>query len=271
MGMSFFQVGGNLGMAFGPLLVTFAMQTANLPGTLFFLLPGSVVLGILLFYLRDLTLPLGSHKKQGEGSATTTLPEKIKSPWSSMTLLVLAVSMRSWAHMGLITFAPFYYISFLQGDRINAGRLVFAFLMGGALGTLTGGLVADKIGHKRFFWLSMILSIPLIFLFLHVSGMWVFVTLFFIGFVLISSFSVTVVMGQTILKDRLGMASGLMLGFVIGIGGVGAGILGAAADAWGILTVIKLIAVMPALGLIPLSILSYPPGKLHQEASQSNK
>ena len=53
---------------------------------------------------------------------------------------------------------------------------------------------------------------------------------------LISSFSVTVVMGQTILQNRLGMASGLMLSFVIGIGGVGAGLLGLVADARGILS-----------------------------------
>jgi hypothetical protein len=42
------------------------------------------------------------------------------------------------------------------------------------------------------------------------------------------------------------------------MGGVGAGILGVAADAWGILTVLRLIAVMPAIGLIPLSFFSYP-------------
>lgn len=258
MGMSFFQVGGNFGMAFGPLLVIYAMQVANLPGTLFFLLPGILVLGMLLFFLRDLTLPLSNQEKQAEQASTAPLPASIKNPWPSMILLVIAVSMRSCAHMGLITFAPFYYINFLQGDPINAGRLVFAFLIGGALGTLTGGIVADKAGHKRFFWLSMIISSPLILLFLHVTGIWVFIILFLVGFVLISSFSVTVVMGQTLLKDRLGMASGLMLGFVIGIGGVGAGILGVAADAWGVLTVVKLIAILPALGLIPLSMLSYP-------------
>jgi MFS transporter, FSR family, fosmidomycin resistance protein len=258
MGMAFFQVGGNVGMAFGPLLVTFAMQLANLPGTLYFLIPGAAILAVLLFFFQELTLPLENGKKQEQTPTATSLPKKRPSLWKPMTLLVIAVSLRSWAHMGLITFAPFYYINFLHGDPINAGRLVFAFLIGGALGTLGGGIVADRVGHKRFFWISMVLSIPLIFLFMHVSGMWVFIVLFIIGFVLISSFSVTVVMGQAILKDRLGMASGLMLGFVIGMGGVGAGILGVAADAWGILTVLRLIAVMPAIGLIPLSFFSYP-------------
>ena len=258
MGTAFFQVGGNVGMAFGPLLVTWAMQIAHLPGTLFFLIPGGLILAMVLFFHRELTLPLESGKKQGEKVKTPLSADRGQNPWGSMTLLVLAVSLRSWAHMGLITFAPFYYINSLHGDPINAGRLVFAFLIGGALGTLTGGIVADKIGHKRSFWLSMLISIPLIFLFMHVSGIWVFIVIFIIGFMLISSFSVTVVMGQAILKERLGMASGLMLGFVIGMGGIGAGVLGVAADTWGVLTVLRLIAIMPALGLIPLSLLSYP-------------
>jgi len=49
-----------------------------------------------------------------------------------------------------------------------------------------------------------------------------------------------------------------MLGFVIGIGGVGAGLLGLVADAWGILTVLRLIVVMPAVALIPFLMVSYP-------------
>jgi FSR family fosmidomycin resistance protein-like MFS transporter len=256
-GMSLFQVGGNFGMAFGPLLVTYAMQMAGLRGTLLFLVPGALMLGVLLCFVGELTMPFKTEKSAG-AKPVKALPSTAKNPWRSMGLLVGAVAMRSWAHMGLITFAPFYYITFLKGDPISAGRLVFAFLIGGALGTISGGLLADRIGHKAFVALSLLCSIPLLFLFLEVSGMWVFIVLFFVGFVLISSFSVTVVMGQTILRDRLGMASGLMLGFVIGIGGVGAGLLGLVADAWGILTVLRLIIIMPAVGLIPLLMVSYP-------------
>jgi MFS transporter, FSR family, fosmidomycin resistance protein len=256
-GMSLFQVGGNFGMAFGPLLVTYAMQVAGLRGTLLFLLPGLATMGVLAFFLGELTLPFRDEKKR-EAKPANALPGPAQNPWLSMGLLIGAVAMRSWAHMGLITFAPFYYITLLGGDAISAGRLVFAFLIGGALGTLSGGLVADRIGHKSFVSLSLLCSLPLLFLFLKVSGMWVFVVLFFVGFVLISSFSVTVVMGQTILRDRLGMASGLMLGFVIGIGGVGAGVLGLVADTWGILTVLQLIVIMPAVGIIPLLMVSYP-------------
>ncbi len=253
-GRSFFQVGGNLGMALGPLFITYAIQIVGLPGTLFFLALGLPMLGLLLIYFRELTLPL----KKEEGAAADrpeAAPAVRTGAWRSMGFLVLAVTMRSWAHMGLITFVPFYYITVLKGDALTAGKLVFVFLLGGAMGTLIGGVTSDRIGHKNFFALSMLVSIPLLFLLLHVTGTWVFVLLFIIGLVLISSFSVTVVMGQQILSNRLGMASGLMLGFVIGMGGIGAGLLGLVADAWGVPAVLKLIAFMPVVGLIPIMMI----------------
>jgi FSR family fosmidomycin resistance protein-like MFS transporter len=257
-GMGFFQVGGNLGMAFGPLFMTYAVQVAGLHGTLLFLIVGLPMVGILVLSLKQLALGVQNGKSTQQGQTTSRQEGQTKGAWISMSLLIAAVTLRSTAHMGLITFVPFYYISVLQGDALTAGKLVFAFLMGGALGTMVGAMIADRIGHKLYFILSLAFSVPLLFLFLHVSGPWVFVVLFIIGAVLISSFSVTIVMGQAILRDRLGMASGLMLGFVIGVGGVGAGLLGIVADSWGIITVIRLIVIMPAVALLPILLMREP-------------
>ena len=256
-GMSFFQVGGNLGMALGPLFVTYAIAWVGLSGTLSYLLLGIPMLMILLLFSKQLALPMRGERsdlQEKKGSSPSMAANK---GWISMSLLVFAVSIRSWAHMGLITFVPFYYIHVLRGDAITAGRLVFVFLMGGVVGTLIGAAIADRIGHKLYFCLSMMFSVPLLFLFLEGSGIWVFIILFLVGLLLISSFSVTIVMGQRILRNRIGMASGLTVGFVIGMGGVGAGLLGMVADSWGVMTVLKLIAYMPAVGFIPALLIPY--------------
>jgi FSR family fosmidomycin resistance protein-like MFS transporter len=244
-------------MALGPLCITYAIASADLAGTLLYLLPGIPMFIILLFFSKQMTLPVKGEKadlrEKKEGSPSVVK----KKGWGPMSLLVIAVSIRSWAHMGLITFVPFYYIHILKGDAITAGRLVFVFLIGGVAGTLIGAAIADRVGHKLYFCLSMMFSVPLLFLFLEVSGIWVFVILFLVGLLLISSFSVTIVMGQRILRNRLGMASGLTVGFVIGMGGVGAGLLGMVADSWGVMTVLKLIAYMPAVGFIPAVLIPY--------------
>jgi FSR family fosmidomycin resistance protein-like MFS transporter len=70
-----------------------------------------------------------------------------------------------------------------------------------------------------------------------------------IGFVTVMSFSVSVVMGQEYLPSRLGIASGVTLGFAIGVGGVAAALLGALADHAGLATVMWTVALLPFAGL----------------------
>lgn len=260
-GMSFFQVGGNLGLALGPLFISYAMQFAGLSGTLFFLLAGFPMLVALILFNKELSSPIQQEGRafQEKGKSTVHHSTERRDRWPSMWLLVSAVSLRSWAHMGLISYVPFYFIQVLNGDAVAAGKLVFVFLMGGVVGTLIGAVLADKVGHKYYFLLSMVFSVPLLFIFLKVTVFWTPLILFLIGLTLISSFSVTIVMGQRLLPDRLGMASGIMTGLVIGMGGIGAGLLGFVADGWGISTVLKLIAYMPAVGSIPILLISYPP------------
>jgi FSR family fosmidomycin resistance protein-like MFS transporter len=262
-GMSFFQIGGNLGLALGPLFISYAMQFAGLSGTLFFLLAGLPMLVALMLFNKEFSSPLQQEERAfpEKGKSTVHHSPEPRDRWSSLWLLVFAVSLRSWAHMGLISYVPFYFIQVLNGDAVAAGKMVFVFLMGGVVGTLIGAVLADKVGHKYYFLLSMIFSVPLLFIFLRVTVFWTPLILFLIGLTLISSFSVTIVMGQRLLPDRLGMASGIMTGLVIGMGGIGAGLLGFVADGWGISTVLNLIAYMPAVGSIPILLISYPPLK----------
>jgi FSR family fosmidomycin resistance protein-like MFS transporter len=61
------------------------------------------------------------------------------------------------------------------------------------------------------------------------------------GFLIILTFSVTVVMSQEYLPNRLGLASGVSLGLAIGVGGIAAALMGVVADAFGLRTVMWLI------------------------------
>ena len=53
------------------------------------------------------------------------------------------------------------------------------------------------------------------------------VALAFVGVAVIGTFGITMVMAQQYLPTRIGMASGLSIGFSIGLGGIAAVILGA--------------------------------------------
>jgi FSR family fosmidomycin resistance protein-like MFS transporter len=166
--------------------------------------------------------------------------------------------MRASTQLGLATYIPFYYIDYLKGNPLYAGKLVSTFLMAGALGTLVGAPLADRWGHKKFLLMSSILPFPFLLLFYYSRGPMAFVLIGVAGMVLISSFATTTVMAQALLPQNLGMASGMMVGFTISAGGIGVTLLGAIADAWGVPMAMKTIFVMPLIAFALALLVKYP-------------
>jgi FSR family fosmidomycin resistance protein-like MFS transporter len=75
------------------------------------------------------------------------------------------------------------------------------------------------------------------------------------GAATIATFAVTIVMGQEYLPGRLGVSAGVTIGLSIGLGGVGAPLLGLLADAQGLRTTFWVIAGLPLLALVLVAAL----------------
>jgi MFS transporter, FSR family, fosmidomycin resistance protein len=239
-GVSIFSTGGNIGIAAGPAVITLLLVSFGLPGTLGMLLPGLLVAALLMAVLPGLSRPLAAR-----GQSATLAPKTMA---GGMSLLVFVVAIRSWTQLGLTTYIPFYYLEVLKGDPRMVGTLLAVFLGAGAVGTLIAGPISDRVGHRRYMVSVFFLAAPLAVAFLLVSGFWTFVLLAALGFVLVSTFTVAVVLGQAYMPGNLGMASGLIVGFAIGAGGVGATALGWVADRWGLSSALWISALMPILG-----------------------
>lgn len=258
-GMSIFSVGGNLGMALGPTWALALITSFGLKGTLGLGISGVLMTFVLYLSITWLATPVRSAFTQTEKEKKEPISKDQK---LSLFLLISTVVVRSWVQMGLVTYIPFYYIDYLKESPLHAGKLVSTFLMAGAVGTLIGSPFADRWGHKRFLLVSMISAFPLLLLFYNSGGIFAFVVLGITGMVLISSFSVTVVMGQSLLPHHLGMASGLMVGFAIGAGGVGVTLLGTIADIWGVPAALKSIFLLPLIGAGLCLLIKYPSQKI---------
>ncbi|MFB5190030.1 MFS transporter [Alicyclobacillus fastidiosus] len=239
---SIFQVGGNLGQAVGPLMMPLFIITLGLHGLLWFL-----IAAVLAFLLTWWVLP--RYKQQiRKGEAKKTVAEG-KRGRLGIILLVLVVAIRSWAQIGIVSFLPFYYLE--QHIPLGTGDLMtFVFLFAGAIGTLIGGTISDRIGRKWLLMGSMILTIPFAWLLPTMHGLNAGVDLFFFGFFILSSFAVTVVYGQMMLPNNIGLASGLMIGFGVGAGGIGATFMGWIADHYAVSTVLDIIAILPIIAAI---------------------
>lgn len=254
-GMSIFAVGGNFGIAAGPILALTLVTSFGLKGTLSLILPGILIAVTLILNMSIFTAPVELAHREAKKIAKVPLTRNQK---ISFSLLVSIATIRAWIQFGLATYIPFYYINYLKGNPLHAGKLVSTFLMAGVLGTLIGAPLADRWGHKRFLLISLALSFPLLLLFYYSSGLVTFVFLGILGMVLISTFALTTVMGQALLPQNLGIASGMMVGFTISAGGIGVTLLGTIADTWGVPMAIKAIFALPLIALGLALLVKYP-------------
>jgi FSR family fosmidomycin resistance protein-like MFS transporter len=244
-GLSLFSIGGNIGIALGPPAITFLVPRFGLPGTVGLLAPGVLVAGLLATVLPALiAAPV-------PGTTARAARAGGRDMRAAMALLIGVVTVRSWTQLGLVTYVPFLYVDLLGQDPRVVGMLLFLFLGAGAVGTLAGGPIADRWGSRRYIVASLLLSTPLITLFLWRPGGWIAAAaLAATGFVLVSSFSITVALGQAYLPRSLGMAAGLIVGLAIGTGGIGVTILGWVADHWGLYAALGVVAALPLAGLV---------------------
>ncbi len=244
-GMSFFSVGGNAGFALGPILTTPLVLWFGLPGTLFLALPAALMAAVLFFEMPRMMdfKPVVSGNGSGEPSAE---PEH----WGPFALMVAVVTVRSFVYFGLVAFIATYYSKVLGTSPALGNTALAVMLAAGAVGTLTMGPLADRFGRKVVLGASMLLLPGLIFGFTLAGPLLGMVMLALIGAATIGTFGVTVVMGQEYLPGRIGLAAGVTMGFSIGLGGIGAPVLGFIADQSGLPATMLLIAGLPVIGLL---------------------
>ena len=249
MAQALFQVGGNVGSAIGPIaaalvVVRFGQSSLALFGLLA-LLSCAVLWNVAVWYRNHGLARLEEDRKSLE---RVTLPPSAARR-GVVILLVLIFSKYVYL-TSLTTYFTFYLIQRFGVSIRGAQVHLSIFLAAVAVGTFLGGPVGDRIGRKYVIWISILGVLPFTLLLPHVNLFWTGVLSVIIGMVLASAFPAIVVFGQELVPGKVGMISGLFFGFAFGVAGLGAAVLGGVADSYGIYTVYRICAFLPAIGLL---------------------
>jgi FSR family fosmidomycin resistance protein-like MFS transporter len=239
--MSVFSVGGNVGYAIGPMFV-FAVLffVPGTGGTVFLAVPALITGAVVFVVLRR-------HPETHVVRHLSGQRPQQSDDWRGFIGLTSVVMLRSIVYFGLTSLVALYVGTSLHGGK-GLGEAALTTMVGfGAVGTITGGRLADRFGRLPVTRVSFVASIVSLLAVALTPLPWVFLPIAVTGFVLFQSFSLTVTLGQDYLPTRIGTSSGVTLGLAISVGGLVAPGLGALADATSLrVSLLVLLAFLPA-------------------------
>lgn len=245
---SVFQVGGNTGTAFGPLLAAAVIVPYGQPSVAWFALAalcGVVLLTLVSRWYAAQHADVARHRLEAAPSA---LPRRVVI--GAIVVLLVLIFSKYFYIAGLSSFYTFYLIEKFGLSVQSAQVHLFIFLFASALGTLLGGPVGDRFGRKPVIWASILGVAPFALLLPHADLVSTTLLTVVIGFMLSSAFSAILVYAQELMPGNVGTVSGLFFGFAFGMGGLGAACLGALADRTSVDFVYHTIAYLPLLGVV---------------------
>lgn len=242
--MSWFAVGGNVGFALGPVLVTPVLSVTGLAGTPLLALPGLLGAAVLAAVLRPRPGP-GTP-----GRPARPAPDRYDD-WTAFSWLTGVVICRSITFFGVSSLLALYLTrQFGIGHAAGNAALTILFAAG-AVGTIAGGWLADRFGRVRAIRTGYLLALPGLALLVTAPGPAVgYAAAALLGLALYLPFSVNVTLGQEYLPNRVGTASGVTLGLAVSVGGILAPVWGVLADAAGLRTALTALLAFPAAALL---------------------
>ena len=250
--MSFFAAGGSVGFFLAPVLATPALAALGVGATALFI-PPALLAGYAL--LRAKARQNAAAHVNGAHGVAAAGPDQ----WRPFAVLTGIEVVRSIAFFGVNTFIELYWLRSLHASRALAGTALACFLVGGVLGTLAGGRIADRIGTIRTVRLGSALGLPaLVALRLCPGTLAPLLFAALAGLVLNIPFAVLVKLGQDYLPGRPGTAAGVTLGLGVSVGGLVSPALGAIADSHGPRGVFTVLCAVPVAAMA-LAFLLTPP------------
>lgn len=249
LAQSIFQVGGNLGSSIGPLLAALFIVPFGQNGVAWISL--AALLGMVILYRVSRWYSLNLTSIRGRSSLRKTDTGLTRSQViAAFTVLMVLVFSKFFYLSSLNSYFTFYLMHHFGLSVQNAQYCLFVFLLGVAVGTISGGPVGDRIGRKRVIWGSILGAAPFTLILPFANLYWTVVLVFVIGVIIASAFPAIIVYAQELAPGRTGAVSGMFFGFAFGIAGIGAAALGMLADATSIEFVYHICAFLPLLGVV---------------------
>lgn len=242
--MGIFIACGTLGFSVGPLLSSTIAQYFGLGK-----MPFLAVLGVFWAFMMFGMVPKFSN--QTNDSSKINFVQALKDILSNRQLNILNIIalLKSMVQTSFSILLPFLWKS-MGYSKFQIGLAMFCFIFLGGIGSLLSPKIEKKIGTASVFYISMIMTFPMMLLFMFTYKtypIFSFVVYALMGFVTMFATPITMSMAQKVLPQYKSIIGGFINGFSWGVVAIVMSIIGYIAQATSIVPVLTTIAVIPAI------------------------
>jgi FSR family fosmidomycin resistance protein-like MFS transporter len=246
-----FQIGGHAGYAIGPLLAAMIVVPRGQASIAWVSVVALAAMVLMAWtgarYSEMRSSQVATKRARPTDTAEASSPHAVLLTMGILIVLLLSKNAYTAAFTSYYTF----YLIERFGVTVQVSQvMLFLYLVVGALGVIVGGMVGDRIGRHRVISISILGSLPFALLLPYVDLFWTGVLSVVISLIMASAFSSILIYAIDLVPHRVGLVGGLFYGLAFGLGGLAVAALGLLADQIGIISVFKLCAGLPVLGLL---------------------
>lgn len=242
--MAVFVAMGTLGYSFGPIISSAITQFLGMPR-----MPLMTFLGILWALLMFAFVPKLSLSEPVISKIDFKTAFKRILTNRKLNILNVIAMLKTMIMSACFILLPFLWKN-MGYKPFYIGMALFMFIFAGGIGSLISSNVEKRIGSANVFYISMISTLPLMFLFILTCSSHPTISLVifvFMGFITMMATPVTMVMAQNVLPEYKSIISGFINGFSWGIVAIAMSLLGFIAEKFGITNVLLFVSVIPAV------------------------
>lgn len=247
--LSTFLVIGGLAMPAASAVVLPLTRKFGLNVLPYLLIPGIITL--IFMYLSGLH-KITVEQEADEGTEKRSKLGIYKIKW--LSLLVLIPTIRNIVFRAMVTFGIQYLM--LKSVGMDLGALaVTLFLFVDPLGTFLGGILADRYGYKNIVMVSGILGAIAAGFTFWMEGPMTLIPMLIMSFTFSLANTPLVFITQSLIPRNTNLATGLVFGLPMGLGGVGSVIFGKIADSIGLVMTAKYLIIPVIIMVCVISVI----------------
>lgn len=267
-GVSNFSFGGNISGFVGPVLIVFGISQFGLKGTAIMAIPTT----IMAIYLLTINSRLLAFADEGQQETAAAIRAGQQDDWKGFLQLSIVTICRSAIMSGINTFIPLFWLSVLMQSEEVSGLITSILAISGAAATLIGGRAADRIGFKNVIRIGLIALVPCMVIIAYTRSVAISALMLIpAAFMLNLAYSPSVVLGQKLLPNHIGLSSGITMGMASSFGGVVSPLLGKIGDAHGVGLVLWIMVGICAITALASLLIPEDPDMRPRKVKQKKK